>query len=610
MDEQKLIISKPPKQLSYPSGAVLFDVRYYQKPECFEVIFYNPLTDRLELKYEQPIIDIWFLKKEKRTNQYQVTQVPIEDCYPFYCKPSQIAKVIAQEIGGEWAERYQENVDVCSSFELTSKMCECPWVFKGDFEPSVYFRLRWLNQFGDDVDISKVQPAFLDIETDVLDRTIDPRDYTSAPQPINAVTLIIPHVKIAAVFVLGPRPRNLLDARYHDLLDQQIKEYDWLKNNIDEFKHDLVYGDEDNIKYVKDFDIRVHLFDYDKEIYLIKTIFDYVAKYRPWFLLSWNAPFDDNYIWNRVKYLGYDPREIMIPPEFKTDRIRFYEDKDKNAVIKTSKDWFEMSTYPILLCQMRNFAAIRKSQQERRSYKLDVVAREYAGVGKSEKFDRELAYKRFLDFIKYNFRDVVAQYAVELATGDCGSLFSRSYSFATSYSKCFQETHIVRNMKEYFYEKYSKMVQSCRLIPDRSEDGAFEGAFVADPDKNAPTGLIMNGKKVHNIIYGALDADAAAYYPSTKMALNLDPMTLLYKCKINNDVFRKQVCLNRSMNQQYIWNDSKGNPHEKDMTGPLLNAFKNHSILSMLHAWFGVPTISEVVRYIDEKLGMNVGGMK
>ena len=28
------------------------------------------------------------------------------------------------------------------------------------------------------------------------------------------------------------------------------------------------------------------------------------------------------------------------------------------------EDWFEMSTYPILLCQMRNFAAIRKSQQD------------------------------------------------------------------------------------------------------------------------------------------------------------------------------------------------------------------------------------------------------
>lgn len=604
MDE-KLIVSKPPKALSYPEGSILFDVRYYQKPETFEVIFWNPVTNKLELKYEQPIIDIWFLKKDKRINEHQVTQVPIDDCYPFYCKPSQVAKVIAQEIGGDWAQTFTDisGNPMTGQYEINSKMCECPWVFKADFEPSVYFRLRWLNQYGTDVDISKVQPAFLDIETDVIDRTIDPHDYTTAPQPINAVTLILPEHKIGAVFVLGPRPKNLLDAQFHELLEMQTKEYNWLVQNQEQFKHDLVYADEDNVKYVDDFDIRIHIFDFDKEIYMIKTIFDYIAKYRPWFLLAWNAPFDFNYIWNRIKYLGYDPKEIMIPPEFKTDRIRFHEDKDKKAVIKTSRDWFELSTYPIMLCQMRNFAAIRKSQQERRSYKLTVIGQEVAHVGKSEKFDRELAYRRFLDFIKYNFRDVVVQMAIEKATGDCGSLFARSYKFATGYSKCFQETHIVRNIREYYYEKNSHVVQSCRLIPDKSEDGAFRGAFVADPEKNAPTGLVLNGKKVHNIIYGALDADAASYYPSTKMGMNLDPMTLLYKCKINNNVFQSGTCINRSMNQTYNWPDSSNNLHAEDLTGPIFNSFKNQNYLSIMNTWLGVPTITEVIRYLDEKLG-------
>lgn len=606
--EEKVIISKPPRPLSYPAGAALFDVRYYQKPEKFEVIFWNPVTERLELKYEEPIIDIWFLKKEKRTNQYQIAQAPIADCYPFYCKPSQVAKVIAQEIGGEWAKKYEELKDQLFTYELNSKMCECPWVFKADFEPSVYYRLRWLNQYGTDCDISKVQPAFLDIETDVLDRTIDPHDYTTAPQPINAVTLIIPHVKRAALFVLGPRPKNMIDSQFYELLDMQIKDYEWLKdeNNQAQFIQELK-SDEDNVKYISDFDIRIHMFPYEQEIHMIQLIFAYIQKYRPWFLLAWNAPFDFNYIWNRIQYLGYSPKEIMIPSEFQSDRIRFSEDKNPKAVIKTSRDWFELSTYPILLCQMRNFAATRKSQQERRSYKLDVIGQEVAHVGKSNKFDRELAYKNFLDFLKYNFRDVVVQYAVEKATGDCGSLYARSYKFATSYSKCFQETHIVRNIREFYYENNAHVVQSCRLIVDRSEDGAFRGAFVADPEKNAPTGLVLNAKKVNNIIYGALDADAASYYPSTKMGMNLDAMTLLYKCKIDNQVFQNQQCINRSMNQSYTWPDSDGKLHQEDMTGPLFNAFKNNSILSMLHSWFGVPTITEVCRHLDEKFGF-IGG--
>jgi hypothetical protein len=213
-----------------------------------------------------------------------------------------------------------------------------------------------------------------------------------------------------------------------------------------------------------------------------------------------------------------------------------------------------------------------------------------------------MAYENLLDFLKYNFRDVVAQYATELATGDCRTLVSRAYLFGTQYSKCFQETHIVRNSKEYYYEKYSHMVQSCRLLIDKTIDGAFEGAFVADPAKNAKTGLRLNSKLMNNIIYGAVDFDAAAYYPSTKMACNLDPMTLLFKCHIDNTVFRSGQCTNLSMNQQYEWTDSDKKVHQKDLSGPLFNSIKNGNILSVMHNWFNLPSVTDVFRYLDVNL--------
>lgn len=603
----KPIESSKPRRLDFPDGSILFDVRYYRKPsECFEILYWDPCTKRLELKYEPAIIDIWFLKPDCRTNKYQISQANMDDCYVFYCKPSQVGKVIAQEIGGEWMDIYNSlmSYNDMTDSDINRKMCECPWVFKADFEPASYYRLRWIQKHGiRGIDVTKVAPAFLDIETDVLDRGIDPRDYTTAPQPINAVTLIIPHVKIAALFVLAPRPKEKLHPKFHELLDKQIEEYNWMMSHMEQFKHDLVYEDEENVKYVEGFDIRVHVFDFDKEIHMIQTIFAYVAKYRPWFLLSWNAPFDDNYLMNRIRYLGYDPCDIMIPPEFKTKKIHFSEDKSKDAVIKTSKDWFDISSYPVMMCQMRLFAAIRKSQQERRSYQLDVVAREMAGVGKSTHFDRKLAYEHFLDFLKYNFRDVIAQVAVEEATHDCRTLVSRSYMFATQYSKCFQETHIVRNIREYFYEKECNYVQACRMLIDKSIDGAFKGAFVADPAKNNITGLVLNGKKTNNIIYGPLDADAESYYPNSKMATNQDQMTLLYKMRINNDEFRTGRCTNRSMNQEYIWYDSKNKPHEEDMSGPLMNSYKNGNILSVMRNWFNAPAITEVFMFLDSIYG-------
>ena len=90
----------------YPEGSMLVDVRYYRKPECFEIIYLNPITNQLEVEYEDPIIDIWILKEEYRTNKYQITQVEMDKCYVINCKPSQVPKLIAKHIGGEWQQRY------------------------------------------------------------------------------------------------------------------------------------------------------------------------------------------------------------------------------------------------------------------------------------------------------------------------------------------------------------------------------------------------------------------------------------------------------------------------------------------------------------------------
>ena len=105
-------------------------------------------------------------------------------------------------------------------------------------------------------------------------------------------------------------------------------------------------------------------------------------------------------------------------------------------------------------------------------------------------------------------------------------------------------------------------------------------------------------------MYGVLDADAASYYPSTKMGMNMDPMSLLYKCIVNNDVFQNGMCNNNSFNQVYTWHDSKNRPHAEDMTGPLMNTYKNKNENSLMSNWFNEPTISEVFEYLDAQFGV------
>lgn len=595
-----------PRELDYPEGSILFDVRYSRKPECFEVIYLDPITKQLEVKYEEAIVDIWFLKEEYRTNQYQISQTEMDKCYPVYCKISQIPKAIAENIGGEWKEYFDKNSAEMRPKELTDYMNKCPWVFKSDFVPDVYFRLRWLQKYGDHIDVSQVTYGFLDIETDVVDKTIDPKDITDVTQPINAVSIILPHVKICAVLVLGPRPKQKIHPKFHVLLDKQKVEFDWMVNHQEEFKRMIVEEDEDNKKYLEGFDIRLHIFDFCDEIKLIKTVFDYINKYRPMFVLSWNAKFDDNYLMNRISYLGYDPKDFIIPEGFKTEQLYYHEDNSQTFALKNSKDWFYTSTYSVYICQMRLFAMTRKSQAERRSYSLSSVGKDMAKIDKltqtkSGSF-REFAYTDFLKFILYNVRDVVVQYAVELACCDCQSLVGRSYMFATQYAKCFQETHIVRDIREYFFENEG-YVQSNRLIVDPNIDTAFKGAFVAPTVHNSPTGQILNGKKINNIMYGVLDADAASYYPSTKMAMNMDPMSLLYKCLVDNVVFRNGQCTNHSFNQVYYWNDSKNKQHPEDMTGPIVNSYKNGNIFSLVYNWFNLKSVSDYFETLDSILG-------
>jgi hypothetical protein len=173
--------------------------------------------------------------------------------------------------------------------------------------------------------------------------------------------------------------------------------------------------------------------------------------------------------------------------------------------------------------------------------------------------------------------------------------------FATQYSKLFQETHIVRNEREVFYEK-DGYVQANRLLIPPDIDSHYKGAFVAPTEKNAPTGYVLNGKKINNVIFGASDADAASYYPSSKMGTNQDPMTLEYKMKINNEVFMNGMCSNKSLSQSYVWIDSDGDPHAEDIGGYLVNSWKNKNYMSVGFNFFGLPSITDCFKYIDANL--------
>ena len=659
-------IGTPPQNLRkiFPEGSMLFNVSYRRSPEEFEVVYLDPISKRLEVKYIPAIVDIWFVKPEyrytmdgfcveqyfrnkmryqhKKDDAYQIPQIEIEKTYRVFCKYSQIAKLIYQHAGDAkmysddgshlvdmtYKEYYEKSMSQCYDlFAFQKKMCQNPWSYKCDFQPDAYFRNQWTHEFGDECDVSKVTAAFLDIEIDVVDNQVHLSNPHDVVQPVSMVTSIFPKNKMVYVDVLQPRPIELFAQHLHEhmkpLLDNMWMEYNWIKSHPNEFIQ-MIMGhrstsdcpvtiseDQENLKYLEGYNVEVNLHEIkpnktfrDTEAELIYNVYQHVNKHRPMFLFAWNAPFDFNYLPNRYQWIGYDQREAVIPTEFKSTEINFSKDKTKNFSMKTNKDWFYISSFTQYLCQERLYAAIRKNQSEEPSYRLDAIGKKVAKIQKltdtkSGKFS-EFLYTDFIKFVLYNVRDVVVQLAIETKVNDAQTLYARSYDFNTAFSKCFQETHIVRNSKENLYELFG-YVMSNKVVIDQTIDGGFQGAFVADPSKNKPT-HVLSGKAMNTIIYGSADLDATAMYPSQKMAYNLDRMTLIYKCKIDNDLFRNKKCCNRSYNQNYIWTDSNKHEHEVDISAPMLNTFKNHNLCSLLHNYFGAPLITDLIQEVHNVL--------
>lgn len=661
-------IGTPPPDLrkEFPEGSILFDVRYRKHPnESFEVVYLDPETKRLEVKYIAPIVDIWFTREDYRytldgfcvdqyfrnkmreqhkpDDAYQMPQIEIKHAYRVFCKVSQIPKMIYEHAGNAkmysedgshlidmtYKEYYEQNSDALFYPEFQKRMCQNPWSYKCDFQPDAYFRIRWLHEFTDTCDVSKVTAGFIDIEIDVIDYQPDLGNPYDVRTNVNAVTSIYPHDKIVYVDLLEPRKKlngktPEEQKRFDELCKQQQIEYDWIKSHQNEFIQ-MVLGnssngscpvridaDNDNLKYLDGYDVKLLFWESDNKISfggaearLINSVYEHANKHRPMFVFAWNAPFDFNYLPNRAQWLGYDPIDIVVPQIFKSKEYRFSKDNSDNFSMKTNRDWFYASTYSQYLCQERLYAAIRKSQSEEPSYRLDAIGKKVAKIQKltdsKSGIFREFAYTDYIKFILYNIRDVVVQVAIETKVNDAQTLYSRAYTFSTAYSKCFQETHIVRNSKDQLFEEFG-YVMSNRAVIDRTIDGAFKGAYVADPAKNKPTGLVASGRAYSSIIYGASDLDAAAMYPNQKMAYNKDKLSLLYKCRIDNDLFRNKRCHNNSYNQEYIWKDSKGNEHEEDMAGPIMNSFKNHNYMSLTSNWLGVPVITDIIQSVRKEL--------
>ena len=584
--------------------------------EYFEVIYKddNGEIQRIE---EPALADIWFVKKEYRNYDYNKPEERMERMYEVSVPIKNVRMQIAKEMGEEGEEFIKRCYDT-RNFKALNQLYKWPYCYRCDFLPEYYYMRRWYSKYK--VGNIKLSKAFIDIETDLMDYQLDMDNIpNTAYSPVNLITITLEDTNESWTFILRPyvpskmgRTDEEYDERYK-LYEKQLNDHNYLMSHMGEFIDDLnksfdpVYGHTD-----------YHIREYEKEIDLIADAFRLINTRKPNFCMIWNMRFDIQYLYYRIIALGYDPASIICHKDFENRRCYFKVDRS-TFLLEKQYDYFYCSSYTQYICQMRLYASIRKSQHKLKSVALNDIADRELHDRKVEYPDEanivRFAYMDWIRFIKYNIKDVRLQVGIERKTGDALTYYMKSHANLTPYSKIFRETHLLRNVREmYFNEQGWVQGNNLNIIDNDDEDSlersfyrndeeeedesTFKGAINADPIWNANVGMKVMGMKTNNVFKNVFDEDMGAFYPSSKIASNMDPITLLYKAAFNNDDFISGEFCNRSLNQQYIEKDKNGNTRKLDITGEAVNTFVSGNILTFGYNYLGLPSITQIMERI------------
>lgn len=612
----------------YGSNPTLLNVNYIRPEkdknieESFEVIYKT--EDGTVRKSNEPAeVDIYFVKPEYRTYTYNKPQELLRHLEKFRVPVSKIRYAIADQMGDAGKQLikqcYQER-----NFRGINQVYKWPYAYGCDFQPEFYYMKNWYDKYP--LGKVKLTKAFMDIETDLMDFTPDLDNIQStAYAPVNLITVFLEETHESFTFVLKPyeptkigRNPKEYERRYNQYLTQKA-DHEKLMSDLPAFFTDLdksfspIYGD-----------VTYNIREYADEIDLIADVFRLINNRKPNFCLQWNMRFDIQYLYYRIMVLGYDPKSIMCHPDFTNPKCYFHVDK---MVFQLEKqyDYFYCSSYTQYICQMRLYASIRKSQQKLKSVSLNAI-------GDRELKDRKVEYPSeanimlfpyvdWIRFIKYNIKDVLIQVGIERKTNDVMTYYSKSHSNLTPYSKIFRETHLLRNVREMYFEK-DGWVQANNLNilddggrseeekkfygvsddDDDEDEATFKGAIMADPIWNAYVGMPIAGEPSNNIHPNAMDYDMGAFYPSIKIASNMDPGTLLYKASFTNEEFISGEFPNRSLNTTYQERDKNGKLRNLDITGEAVNTYVSGNVLTFASNYLGVPNMTELVKSVLKEL--------
>jgi DNA polymerase elongation subunit (family B) len=456
--------------------------------------------------------NLFFIEKEK----VHTVKVPYKN----------LLKKIAEDTDN--SEFFYDNIKNQNRY-ANEQLHTIPTIFNSDLNIEDHYRFRFDKTYKNDT--FSITKSYFDIETDIIHMSGDFPELGECP--INAISYINVADNTVHTFLLR-NPDNPLIQEFENSVGPE------LFAELKDFVIDHVGGEKFARKH-KIIDFQYKMYFYDEEIQLIKDIFTLINICKPDFLLAWNMSFDIPYIIERIKVLGYDPAEIMCPPEVKTKIAKYYIDIRNKNKAEQRGDFFTIAGYTVYLDQLVHFASRRKGQSAFDNHKLDYIGEIVAKVGKLDYGDithdlGKLPYLNYKVFVFYNIMDTIVQHCIENKVNDIGYIFNKCLINNTRYHKGHRQTVYLTNrgIKEFASEGF---IMGNNVNRNNEKPPKFPGALVGDPRNNNDYSKVkINGQAI-NIAKNLDDYDYKSLYPSIMREFNIAPNTQIGRIVIDQKVY-------------------------------------------------------------------------
>lgn len=513
-----------------------------------------------------------------------------------------------------------------------------PYIFQLDIPIEHFYLMQFKREYGNDA-LKKPDIGYLDIESDMFQST---GRLVVGADPINCISYLDGKTRTMYTLVLRKDhipdvpPTNIKYNTYNKLRESYYQQVDYFIEHVDDFIKELHNDFDESYGHI-DYQILI----FDEEVKLIQAVFEIIRLCSPDYWFVWNLPYDEESMIERLRVNGVDPATIISDEEMQGGRD-FYFKPDNNPKPQKRRHISNIFTKSIPVDQLPLYAGIRVSRGSLQSMKLNQIAKIVLGDSKldySEYGDfKYFCYQDFWKFIKYNIKDVLLQFGIELIGNDglfmadvvandcvlnyeiftttvtetmalrdfawteCGQIMGNNKNKMNLPEPVFSISSLMDGAD---YDEEDFMYDGNTPDDDDEEDNdkkkneKYSGAYVMSPGHISSSGTIIMGKENKYVHEHVIDEDIGSEYPTDVLITNCTNDTLVGKVfLLNPDDVKLPFCDNFR-----IIDAKDEETYSKIKSSPwVIELWSERDVLTFGEVVLGLPSPTELLNEIGDDL--------